>query len=88
MRTAAHRLWTRDLMLLLGSTMMLWGCHYFLVPILPMFAVKELGATGAQVGLISSAMTMRLIGGADAGSRLASSWPSVAWCGVSAWCGA
>jgi len=58
MRTTAQKLWTRDLVLLLGSTMMLWGCHYFLVPVLPMFAVQELGATGAQVGLISSAMTI------------------------------
>lgn len=58
MRTTAQKLWTRDLIALLGSTMMLWGCHYFLVPVLPLFAVQELGATGAQVGLISSAMTI------------------------------
>ena len=61
MQTTTQRLWTRELILLLGSTMMLWGCHYFLVPVLPMFAVQKLGATGAQVGLMSSAMTITAV---------------------------
>jgi len=56
--TSQKKLWTQDFVLLLASTLMLWGSHYCLVPIFPMFAVQRLHASGAQVGLLSSVMTI------------------------------
>ena len=51
-------LWTRDFALLCASSLMSWFCCYLLMPTVPKFASEYLGLGGAQVGMVSSAMTI------------------------------
>jgi MFS family permease len=51
-QTTTPRLWTRDFILLVGSTFLVWTCHYLLVLSLPLYAATQLGASPPQVGLL------------------------------------
>jgi len=68
MQTTTPRLWTRDFGLLVGSTFLVWTCHYLLVLSLPPYAASQMGASPAQVGLLlatlaASAVFSRLAAG-------------------------
>lgn len=57
MHTTPHdKLWSRDFLLLLGSTLLLWGSFYFILPTLPLYVVQRLHGNLAQVGLLSGAL--------------------------------
>jgi predicted MFS family arabinose efflux permease len=71
---AQPRLWTRDLVLLLGSTLLVWSSFYFLLPVLPLYVVQRLGGTPAQVGLLMAAVGVLSIVG-----RLFSGWACDRW---------
>jgi MFS family permease len=75
MQTQTHtRLWTRDFALLLGSTLLVWGSFYFLLPTLPLYVVQRLGGNPAQVGLLMAAVGVLSIVG-----RLFSGWAADRW---------
>jgi len=59
--TSQKKLWSRDFVLLSGSSLLLWASFYCLVPTLPLFAVERLQCSESQVGLISGAMTITAI---------------------------
>jgi MFS family permease len=68
MQTTTPRLWTRDFYLLVGSTFLVWTCHYLLVLSLPLYAAGQLGASPPQIGsllamLAGSAIFSRLAAG-------------------------
>jgi MFS family permease len=71
---AQRRLWTRDLVLLLGSTLLMWSSFYFLLPVLPLYVVQRLGGTPAKVGLLMAAVGVLSIVG-----RLVSGWAADRW---------
>jgi predicted MFS family arabinose efflux permease len=71
---AQPRLWTRDLVLLLGSTLLVWSSFYFLLPVLPLYVVQRLGGGPAQVGLLMAAVGVLSIVG-----RLFSGWAADRW---------
>lgn len=57
METTSHeQLWTRNFILLLGSTLLLWGSFYFILPTLPLYVVQRLHGNPAQVGLLSGVL--------------------------------
>ena len=68
------RLWTRDMILLLGSTFLMWSSFYFLLPVLPLYVVQRLGGTPAQVGL-----QMAVLGVLSVPARLFSGWACDRW---------
>ncbi|MBC7233934.1 MAG: MFS transporter [Chloroflexi bacterium] len=57
MPTSPHdELWSRDFLLLLGSTLLIWGSFYFILPTLPLYVVQRLHGNPAQVGLLSGVL--------------------------------
>jgi len=67
-------LWTRNYVLLLGSTLLVWSSYYFLMVIMPLFVTRELGGSKAQVGLLSS-----VLGVAAVAARLTGGWACDRW---------
>jgi MFS family permease len=51
-------LWTRDFVLLLASTLLLWCSFYLLLTTLPTHIVHDLGGTSTQVGLMSTLVSL------------------------------
>lgn len=68
------RLWTRDFMLLVASTLLLWASFYCLLPVLPLYVTEHLGGTTAQVGLLMAAVNVLSVAG-----RLFSGWACDRW---------
>jgi MFS family permease len=68
------RLWTRDLLLLLGSTLLIWGSFYFLLPVLPLYLTQRLNGTTAQVGLLMAVVNVLSVVG-----RLFCGWACDRW---------
>jgi predicted MFS family arabinose efflux permease len=54
-------LWTRDFVLLMGSSLLTWISFYFLLPTLPLYIAHSLDGSPSQVGLISSRLTLSAI---------------------------
>lgn len=54
--SSRDELWSRDFILLLGSTLLLWGSFYFILPTLPLYVVQQLHGNPAQVGLLSGVL--------------------------------
>ncbi|MGQ9494589.1 MAG: MFS transporter [Anaerolineae bacterium] len=54
--TSQDKLWTRNFILLLGSTLLLWSSFYFILPTLPLYVVERLRGSPAQVGLLSGVL--------------------------------
>ena len=74
MQSTHARLWTRDLVLLLGSTFLMWSSFYFLLPTLPLYVVRRLGGTPTQVGLL-----MAVLGVTSVFARLGGGWACDRW---------
>lgn len=55
------RLWSRDFLLLFSSALLTWISFYFLLPTLPIYIERELLGDPAQVGLVSSMLTITAI---------------------------
>jgi predicted MFS family arabinose efflux permease len=68
------RLWTRDFVMLLGSTLLMWSSFYFLLPVLPLYVVQRLNGTAAQVGLQMTAVGILSVVG-----RLFCGWACDRW---------
>jgi len=56
--TSSQRLWTRDLVLLLGSTVLLWTSFYSISSVLPLYVVQRLQGGAALVGLLSGLLDL------------------------------
>ncbi len=52
------RLWTREFLLLLASTLLLWCSFDLLLTALPIHIVRDLGGNSAQVGLLSTLVSL------------------------------
>jgi len=52
------KLWSRDFVVLWGSTLVWWLGFFLVLGVVPMFAVNRLQCSESQLGLISSAMTI------------------------------
>jgi predicted MFS family arabinose efflux permease len=55
---AGDNLWTRDLLLLCGSTLLFWVSFLFFMPTLPLFMVQRLRSSPADVGLVTGLMAL------------------------------
>jgi len=59
--TSPPKLWTRDLALLLGSTVLLWTSFYFVSSVLPLYVVQRLRGGTALVGLLAGMLDITAI---------------------------
>ncbi len=57
-RESPIRTWTRDFVVLCGSTLARWAGFFLLLGVVPGYAVEYLGCNESQLGLISTAMTI------------------------------
>ncbi|MBC7262121.1 MAG: MFS transporter [Chloroflexi bacterium] len=74
METTHDQLWSRDFILLLGSTLLIWGSFYFILPTLPLYVVQRLHGNPAQVGLLSG-----MLGITAVIARPLSGWAADRW---------
>jgi MFS family permease len=56
-----EELWSRDFVVFLGCTVLLWISFYFLLPTLPIYVVQRLGGSQTQVGLLSGLLTISAV---------------------------
>ena len=59
--TSQEKLWSRDYVLFLGSTVLLWISFYFLLLTLPVYVVQHLHGSQTQVGLLSGLLTISAV---------------------------
>jgi predicted MFS family arabinose efflux permease len=55
---ARDNLWTRDFILLAGSTLLFWASFLFFMPALPLFMLQRLHSNPAEVGLVTGLMAL------------------------------
>lgn len=54
-------LWTRDFVVLMGSTFALFSSFYFFMPVLPLFVAGPLGGDESTIGLVTSLFTITAV---------------------------
>ncbi|MBM4432081.1 MAG: MFS transporter, partial [Chloroflexi bacterium] len=69
-----RKLWTWDLVFLLGSTLLLWTSFYFVLAVLPLYVVQRLHGSPALLGLLSGILAVTAIV-----TRLVCGWALDRW---------
>ncbi len=82
-RTAEQQFWTRNFLILFSASFLSWGSLHFLLPTLPLYITQYLGASPAQVGLVSSVLTISAVVGrplaGQALDRFGRRWVTIAF---------